>query len=240
MHDLLDAALAVAPALASFAVVETWAGLRPGSHDGRPYLGRNRARRLRRRGGPLPQRHPAHAGHRARDRRAAWWTAEPMRSLPSPRRAAERSPPPPSRTASRDDHGQRRIARRRRRRDARRAARDARRAPRRHRRRAQRRRRPARAPRARRRCTTATGSRSSSRSPGADHANERRHRHAAHRQVRVSLAAVRRHRQVSVARDHAAGARGERRADRHGRDPPHAPRRRRAARRWSTTSTAST
>jgi len=39
MHDLLDAALAVAPALASFSVVETWAGLRPGSHDGRPYLG---------------------------------------------------------------------------------------------------------------------------------------------------------------------------------------------------------
>lgn len=39
MHDLLDAALAAAPALATFAVVETWAGLRPGSHDGRPYLG---------------------------------------------------------------------------------------------------------------------------------------------------------------------------------------------------------
>ncbi len=39
MHDLLDAALAVAAALATFAVVETWAGLRPGSHDGRPYLG---------------------------------------------------------------------------------------------------------------------------------------------------------------------------------------------------------
>ena len=39
MHDLLDAALAVAPSLAAFAVVETWAGLRPGSHDGRPYLG---------------------------------------------------------------------------------------------------------------------------------------------------------------------------------------------------------
>jgi glycine oxidase len=39
LHDLLDAALAVAPALASFALVETWAGLRPGSHDGRPYLG---------------------------------------------------------------------------------------------------------------------------------------------------------------------------------------------------------
>jgi glycine oxidase len=39
MHDLLDAALAAAPALAAFAVVETWAGLRPGSHDGRPYLG---------------------------------------------------------------------------------------------------------------------------------------------------------------------------------------------------------
>jgi glycine oxidase len=39
LHDLLDAALAVAPALAGFAVVETWAGLRPGSVDGRPYLG---------------------------------------------------------------------------------------------------------------------------------------------------------------------------------------------------------
>ena len=39
LHDLLDAALAAAPALASFAVVETWAGLRPGTHDGRPYLG---------------------------------------------------------------------------------------------------------------------------------------------------------------------------------------------------------
>ena len=39
LHDLLDAALAVAPALARFAVVETWAGLRPGSADGRPYLG---------------------------------------------------------------------------------------------------------------------------------------------------------------------------------------------------------
>ena len=39
MRDLLDAALAVAPALAEFAVVETWAGLRPGSPDGRPFLG---------------------------------------------------------------------------------------------------------------------------------------------------------------------------------------------------------
>ncbi|HTW85256.1 MAG TPA: glycine oxidase ThiO [Candidatus Sulfotelmatobacter sp.] len=40
IRDLLDAALAVAPALGAFALVETWAGLRPGSHDGRPYLGR--------------------------------------------------------------------------------------------------------------------------------------------------------------------------------------------------------
>jgi len=39
VHDLLDAALAVAPALAAFAVVETWAGLRPATADGRPYLG---------------------------------------------------------------------------------------------------------------------------------------------------------------------------------------------------------
>jgi len=40
VHDLLDAALAVAPALASFAVVETWAGLRPATPDGRPCIGR--------------------------------------------------------------------------------------------------------------------------------------------------------------------------------------------------------
>lgn len=39
LHDLLDAALAIAPALASFAVVETWAGLRPATADGRPYIG---------------------------------------------------------------------------------------------------------------------------------------------------------------------------------------------------------
>ena len=36
---LLAAALAVAPVLGDFAIAETWAGLRPGSHDGRPYLG---------------------------------------------------------------------------------------------------------------------------------------------------------------------------------------------------------
>jgi glycine oxidase len=40
VHDLLDAALAAAPSLAAFSVVETWAGLRPAAHDGRPYLGR--------------------------------------------------------------------------------------------------------------------------------------------------------------------------------------------------------
>jgi glycine oxidase len=37
--DLLDFALSVAPALGSFALVETWAGLRPASADGLPYLG---------------------------------------------------------------------------------------------------------------------------------------------------------------------------------------------------------
>jgi glycine oxidase len=42
LHDLLEAALAVAPSLASFSVVETWAGLRPGSADGRPILGATR------------------------------------------------------------------------------------------------------------------------------------------------------------------------------------------------------
>jgi glycine oxidase len=39
VRDLLAAALAAAPALATFALVESWAGLRPASHDGRPYLG---------------------------------------------------------------------------------------------------------------------------------------------------------------------------------------------------------
>jgi glycine oxidase len=39
MSTLLNAALVAAPALGNFAVVETWAGLRPGSQDKRPYLG---------------------------------------------------------------------------------------------------------------------------------------------------------------------------------------------------------
>jgi glycine oxidase len=39
VQSLLDVALRVAPVLGTFALVETWAGLRPASHDGRPYLG---------------------------------------------------------------------------------------------------------------------------------------------------------------------------------------------------------
>jgi glycine oxidase len=39
VHQLLSVALAVAPTLADFSVVESWAGLRPGSSDGRPFLG---------------------------------------------------------------------------------------------------------------------------------------------------------------------------------------------------------
>jgi glycine oxidase len=39
VQSLLDVALRIAPVLGTFALVETWAGLRPGSHDGRPYLG---------------------------------------------------------------------------------------------------------------------------------------------------------------------------------------------------------
>ena len=39
IRSLLDAALAAMPALAELAVAETWAGLRPGSPDGLPYLG---------------------------------------------------------------------------------------------------------------------------------------------------------------------------------------------------------
>ncbi|HUN29805.1 MAG TPA: FAD-dependent oxidoreductase, partial [Alphaproteobacteria bacterium] len=39
IHALLDAALAAAPSLGSFTVTETWAGLRPGTPDGRPFIG---------------------------------------------------------------------------------------------------------------------------------------------------------------------------------------------------------
>ncbi|HEY8297366.1 MAG TPA: glycine oxidase ThiO [Candidatus Baltobacteraceae bacterium] len=39
IHDLLHAAVAAAPALGDFAVSEMWAGLRPGSPDGRPFIG---------------------------------------------------------------------------------------------------------------------------------------------------------------------------------------------------------
>ncbi len=39
MRTILDAVLNAAPALAGFSIVETWAGLRPGTADGRPYIG---------------------------------------------------------------------------------------------------------------------------------------------------------------------------------------------------------
>jgi len=39
VRDLLDVALALCPALAAAEVERSWAGLRPGSVDGRPYLG---------------------------------------------------------------------------------------------------------------------------------------------------------------------------------------------------------
>jgi len=39
VSGLLDAALRIAPALGDLSIVETWAGLRPGTPDGLPYLG---------------------------------------------------------------------------------------------------------------------------------------------------------------------------------------------------------
>ncbi|MGC1380277.1 MAG: FAD-dependent oxidoreductase, partial [Candidatus Baltobacteraceae bacterium] len=39
IHELLHAALAAAPSLAGFSVSESWAGLRPGTPDGLPFLG---------------------------------------------------------------------------------------------------------------------------------------------------------------------------------------------------------
>ncbi|HTX59370.1 MAG TPA: FAD-dependent oxidoreductase, partial [Verrucomicrobiae bacterium] len=41
LHALLDAALRAAPSLREFAVTEEWAGLRPGSPDGLPFIGRS-------------------------------------------------------------------------------------------------------------------------------------------------------------------------------------------------------
>jgi len=40
VHELLHAALAAAPALRDFTITESWAGLRPGTPDGLPFLGR--------------------------------------------------------------------------------------------------------------------------------------------------------------------------------------------------------
>jgi glycine oxidase len=39
MRTLLDAALAALPALAELTIVEMWAGLRPATPDGLPYIG---------------------------------------------------------------------------------------------------------------------------------------------------------------------------------------------------------
>ncbi|MBV8531244.1 MAG: glycine oxidase ThiO [Candidatus Eremiobacteraeota bacterium] len=39
VHGLLHAALAAAPSLADFSITESWAGLRPGTPDGLPFLG---------------------------------------------------------------------------------------------------------------------------------------------------------------------------------------------------------
>jgi glycine oxidase len=39
IHELLHATLSAAPSLGSFAVTETWSGLRPGTPDGLPFLG---------------------------------------------------------------------------------------------------------------------------------------------------------------------------------------------------------
>ena len=38
-HQLLHAALAAAPSLGAFTITESWAGLRPGTADGRPFIG---------------------------------------------------------------------------------------------------------------------------------------------------------------------------------------------------------
>ena len=66
---LLEAAWRGVPAIEELPIDEMWVGHRPGSRDDAPILGpgRSRARLCHR---PSPQRHPADAGHRRRDRAA--------------------------------------------------------------------------------------------------------------------------------------------------------------------------
>ena len=58
------------PELSEVEFAEVSTSLRPGSPDNAPMIGPTAARRARHRDRPLPQRHPAHAGHRRRGRRA--------------------------------------------------------------------------------------------------------------------------------------------------------------------------
>ena len=228
-------------ALAGFAVVETWAGLRPGSPDGRPYLGATAL-----------EGYVVAAGHFRNGILLAPITArliaelivdgtQRRRSARSTRRASTAGSLAMVANAARDDHGQRRAHAR---------PPTARRSPRcstpsacaateRRSRstttscRARATRRP--------RCAKATGSRSSSPSREDNvhqHADRHRSRDAADRQVRVPLAAVRGDGKVSVARGDAAGARRQRRARSSRSRSAACTSTTRAARRWSTTSTA--
>ena len=66
---LLEQAIRAVPAVAELQLVEATASLRPGTPDDGPVIGEWEG--YPRRGRPLPQRDPARAGHRRRDRRAS-------------------------------------------------------------------------------------------------------------------------------------------------------------------------
>ena len=95
VHELLREAYRALPEVAELELVETLAGLRPGTPDNAP-LDRSRgAGRPRARHGSLPQRHPADADLRRGDRRAAGPEPPPPEAAgrpPGPLRGRE--PPP--------------------------------------------------------------------------------------------------------------------------------------------------
>ena len=59
VHQLLAGRCTGLPGVAELELVETHAGLRPGSPDNAPMIGAAARRRARARHRPLPQRHPA-------------------------------------------------------------------------------------------------------------------------------------------------------------------------------------
>ena len=70
IQHLHQSAIELVPKLADAKILESWAGLRPGTPDALPILGSTSTQRLLRSHRPLPRRHPASSHHRgSHDRR---------------------------------------------------------------------------------------------------------------------------------------------------------------------------